>query len=127
MAVSLKTKELIDRFIKNITSYPNCDMRELGNDIYSIVDWSLRNHLKGPMAQYKEDIRQDCALAIWRKISEGKVKYVDRRILGFLQLVTVNMMRNKVKQLSNRVNMLNTVEYLDNIGKRLEFSLLLCD
>lgn len=125
MPVSEKTKRLIDRFIENIRSYPNCDKHQLGEDIYSIVRWSLRNHLVGPMAQYKEDIVQDCALACWRKIAEGKIHYTDRRILGFFQLVTLNTMRTQVKRLSCRPNMLNSGELPFNLSTPFEFSALL--
>lgn len=126
MAVSVKTKELIDRFVENLGTYPNCDKTQLGKDIYSIVDYSLKSHLVGPMAQYKEDIRQDCAIAIWRKIAEKKIKFVDRRILGFFRLVVLNTMRNEVKKLTNSANMLKCSEVKPNtISVPFDFSILL--
>lgn len=126
MPVSVKTKELIDRFITNISAFPNCDQKQLGEDIYSIVDYSLKNHLVGPMAQYKEDIRQDCAIACWRKIAEGKIKFLDRRILGFFRLVTLNTMRNEVKRITNSANMLKCNQVHPNtISVPFDFSILL--
>lgn len=131
MAVSQKTKELIDRLIANISAYPNCDKHQLGKDIYSVVDWSLRNHLIGATSYYKEDIRQECAMAIWRKISEGKIPYVNRCIIGFLQLVTVNTMRTHIAKISRRQNLLNSGALPDSTGlpaslsTKFDFSALL--
>jgi DNA-directed RNA polymerase specialized sigma24 family protein len=127
MAVSKKTKDLIDRLIANISAYPNCDMHQLGKDIYDVVDWSLRNHLVGATAFYKEDIRQECALAIWRKIREGKIHYVDRRIIGFLQLVTVNTMKTHIAKISRRQNVLNSGELPNTLSTPFNFSILLLE
>lgn len=125
MAVSQKTKDLIDRLIANISAYPNCDKHQLGKDIYSVVDWSLRNHLIGATSYYKEDIRQECAMAIWRKISEGKIPYVNRCIIGFLQLVTVNTMRTHIAKISRRQNLLNSGALPASLSTKFDFSVML--
>lgn len=128
MAISIKTKELIDRFIANINAYPNCDKHQLGKDIYSIVDYSLRNHLVGATSYFKDDIRQECAMAIWRKISEGRIKYVNRNILGFLRLVTINTMKTHLDKIGRRQNILNsTGELPDSLSTPFDFSVLLTD
>ena len=107
MANGKKTVELIDRLVESVplaaAGRPH-DSTRLGKDLYMIADYAMHRTIHKDMKKFLnvEDLRQDIVLALWRKIATGKVKYVDRRIVGFLKLVATNYIKDRMKSMRDK-------------------------